>query len=104
MEKKTPPTTQAKHGDGFEFEFEVELASTKQVIGIPAGQSILHALRSAGIEVDSSCESGTCGTCQTGYLIGTPDHQDFVLDADEQDRFLMPCVSRCKSPRIVLDI
>ncbi len=101
METSVPPGATANEN---EYDFEVEIASSKQVIGVPAWQSILHALRAAGIEVDSSCESGTCGTCQTAYLSGTPDHQDFVLDIDEQDRFLMLCVSRCKSRRIVLDL
>lgn len=68
------------------------------------GQSILEALRNSGTEVESSCEAGTCGTCRTRYLTGSPDHQDFVLSTDEQEEFLMVCVSRSKSPRLVLDL
>jgi vanillate O-demethylase ferredoxin subunit len=83
--------------------FEVELASDGRVISVPAGQSLIEALRSNGVEVESSCEAGTCGTCRTRYIEGEVDHQDFVLDADEQREFLMVCVSRAKSKRIKID-
>jgi ferredoxin-NADP reductase len=87
-------------------EFEVELASTGRVITVPAGRSVLAALRGAGCELLSSCEEGTCGTCETGVLDGIPDHRDAVLTAAEQaqDDVMMICVSRAKSPRLVLDL
>jgi ferredoxin-NADP reductase len=87
-----------------DVEFEIEIASNGLVIGVPRNQSMLQALRAAGIDINSSCEAGTCGTCKTGYLAGNPDHQDFVLGAEEQKAYLMPCVSRCRSERIVLDL
>lgn len=86
--------------------FEVELASSGRVIGVPAGQSVLAALRGAGIEVLSSCEEGTCGTCETGVLGGVPDHRDVVLTPAEREAgdIMMVCVSRSKTPRLVLDL
>lgn len=84
-------------------EFEVELASSGTVIPVPHDKSILGALRDHGIEVESSCEAGTCGACKTRYLSGEPDHRDYVLADDEQGEFVMLCVSRCKSSRLVLD-
>jgi ferredoxin len=76
------------------------------VIGVPAGVSVLSALRGAGVEVLSSCEEGTCGTCETGILDGLPDHRDSVLTGAGRDAsdIMMICVSRAKTPRLVLDL
>jgi ferredoxin-NADP reductase len=86
--------------------FEVELASSGQVIAVDDGQSVLGALRAAGVAMLSSCEEGTCGTCETGVLSGTPDHRDTVLTPAEQAAcdLMMVCVSRSKTPRLVLDL
>jgi ferredoxin-NADP reductase len=85
-------------------EFEVELASTGRTLPVLHHQTILEALRAAGIDVDSSCEAGACGACKTRYLEGEPDHQDFVLSSAEQREYVMVCVSRSKSIRIKLDL
>jgi ferredoxin-NADP reductase len=87
-------------------EFEVELASTGQVITVPADGSVLAALRAAGLEILSSCEEGTCGTCETGILDGVPEHRDTVLTPAERETgdIMMICVSRARTPRLVLDI
>jgi ferredoxin-NADP reductase len=87
-------------------QFEVELASTGRVITVPAGRSVLAALRGAGHEVLSSCEEGTCGTCETGVLDGVPDHRDTVLTPAEQAKndVMMICVSRARTTRLVLDL
>jgi len=53
--------------------------------------------------VPSSCESGTCGTCRTGLVSGEVDHRDFVLTDDEQATNIMVCISRARSPEIVID-
>jgi vanillate O-demethylase ferredoxin subunit len=83
---------------------EVEVAGTGQVIQIPPDQSVLDALRSGGCEIASSCEVGTCGSCRVRLLEGEVDHQDFVLTDDEQSDWMMVCVSRPKSARIVVDL
>ncbi|HET9651534.1 MAG TPA: PDR/VanB family oxidoreductase [Usitatibacter sp.] len=89
---------------GGEGQFVVRLARTGRDVPVPGGVSILEAIRRCGIEVPSSCESGTCGTCRTRLLEGTAEHRDFVLDEDEQRREIMICVSRARSPRLVLDL
>ena len=61
---------------------------------VPADRSMLSALRTVGVEVDASCESGTCGTCRLRLVAGEVVHRDLVLTEDERDRFVMPCVSR----------
>lgn len=84
--------------------FEVRLAKRERTVRVPAGVSILEALRREGLELPSSCESGTCGTCRTRLLAGSADHRDYVLDEDEQRGEIMICVSRARSPLLVLDL
>jgi vanillate O-demethylase ferredoxin subunit len=96
--------SQAGVSDADSGEFEVELASTGAVYAVPADQSILAVLRAAGVNVDSSCEAGVCGTCRTRYLRGNPDHRDFVLTDAERRDSIMPCVSRAQpGERLILD-
>ena len=82
----------------------VRLARSGAVLDVPAGRTILEVLREAGHRVPSSCESGTCGTCRTRYLEGEPEHRDLVLSDRERTREVMVCVSRAKSPELVLDL
>jgi ferredoxin-NADP reductase len=91
---------------GAETQFEVELAQSHRSVLVPGGTSVLHALEAAGLSVLSSCQEGTCGTCETGVLAGVPDHRDSVLTAAEQavGDVMMICVSRARTPRLVLDL
>ena len=59
--------------------FRVRLATSGDTVEVGAHQSILEALREHGLDVPSSCESGTCGTCRTRLLGGVADHRDLVL-------------------------
>jgi phthalate 4,5-dioxygenase reductase subunit len=83
--------------------FRVRLARSGATIDVGADQSILDAMRAHGLDVSSSCESGTCGTCRTRLLEGVADHRDLVLSDAEQDDNIMVCVSRARSPELVLD-
>lgn len=86
--------------------FEVKLASSGRVIPVAADCTVVQALADAGVSVATSCEQGVCGTCLTRVIEGEPDHRDMYLTPEEQaagDQFL-PCCSRSKSPRLVLDL
>jgi phthalate 4,5-dioxygenase reductase subunit len=74
--------------------FTVVWAPTGARVEVPADRTMLDALGAAGIAVDSSCRSGTCGTCRLRLLDGAADHRDLVLDADQRAGSVMPCVSR----------
>lgn len=86
--------------------FTVELARSALSLTVPSGKSILEVLRDNGIAAPSSCEQGACGTCLTRVLEGVPEHQDVYLNDTEKrsNSCLMTCVSRAKTPRLVLDI
>ncbi|MFE2944622.1 PDR/VanB family oxidoreductase [Streptomyces sp. NPDC059255] len=86
--------------------FEVELARSGLTLTVEPGRSILDTVEAAGVPVLSSCREGTCGTCETDVLAGEPDHRDTLLTAEERaaGRTMMICVSRCRGPRLVLDL
>ncbi|HVY22258.1 MAG TPA: PDR/VanB family oxidoreductase [Steroidobacteraceae bacterium] len=86
--------------------FEVQVASTGAVFIVEPGQSITDVLRANGMYVPTSCEQGICGTCLTTVIDGIPDHRDNFLTEDERNSntLIMPCCSRAKSHRLVLDL
>jgi vanillate monooxygenase ferredoxin subunit len=86
--------------------FRVKLAKSGTTVQVNPNQTIIEALRAAGIEVETSCEQGVCGTCLTTVLTGRPDHRDLMLTDEEQkagDRMLL-CVSRSLDDELVLDL
>ena len=101
LERFTP-----KPDTGERTTFEVELKQSGRTLTVPGEKSILQVIEEAGIVVLSSCQEGTCGTCETVVLDGVPDHRDSVLTAQEQavGDAMMICVSRACSPRLVLDL
>lgn len=87
-------------------QFTVVLAKRNMEIVVPSGRSIMDALNEAGIPLDTSCRQGTCGTCITEVLEGKVDHRDSILSSDEREsgKYMIPCVSRAKGIRIVLNL
>ncbi|MGW0043598.1 PDR/VanB family oxidoreductase [Rhodococcus sp. NPDC003348] len=86
--------------------FEIELSDSGMVLVVPPDKSVLQVLRDADVEVYSSCQDGTCGTCETTVLAGEVEHRDSILSAEEQaenDRMYI-CVSRAACPRLVLEL
>ncbi|WP_182906850.1 PDR/VanB family oxidoreductase [Microbispora sp. H13382] len=86
--------------------FEVELALTGTTLTVPEDRSILEVVEEAGVAVLSSCREGTCGTCETAVLDGVPDHRDHLLTEEERAAgdVMFVCVSRARSPRLVLEL
>ncbi|GAA2602132.1 PDR/VanB family oxidoreductase [Streptomyces tubercidicus] len=86
--------------------FEVECHRSGRTLTVGADTSILQAAEDAGLNVDSSCRDGICGSCETRVLDGTPDHRDFLLSEAEHtaNATMMICVSRCAAGRLVLDL
>jgi len=86
--------------------FEVELRRSGRILAVPSDRSILQVVREHGIDVSSCCEEGVCGTCETRVLGGECDHRDLLLSDHEhaEGASMMICVSRARSPRIVLDL
>jgi len=86
--------------------FEVQIASSGQIVTVPSDKTVVEALAQAGVTIETSCEQGVCGVCLTRILEGLPEHKDMFLSDNEQllnDQFT-PCCSRAKSGRLVLDL
>ena len=83
--------------------FKLRLARSGEVLDVPTTKTILEVLRDRGLEVPSSCETGTCGTCRTKLVAGEADHRDLVLAEHERADIIMICVSRAKSDEITID-
>ncbi len=90
-------------GDGA---FEVVLKSTGESFLIPPDKTILDVLIDAGKDPLHDCKRGDCGICQVDVIEGVPDHRDYILtDAEKAEgKKMQICVSRSKSPRLVLDL
>jgi ferredoxin-NADP reductase len=90
-------------GDRF---FEVVLKSSGESFLIPPGKTILDVLIGAGKDPLHDCKRGDCGICQVQVLEGVPDHRDYILtDLEKAEGTKMQiCVSRSKTPRLVIDL
>ena len=86
--------------------FSVLLAHSNERVDVSGGQTLLEALRGAGISLPSSCTEGICGTCEVGVLAGEIEHRDYLLTAEERARnnVMMACVSRARTPSLTLDL
>ena len=85
--------------------FEVQI-NDGSVFTIPAGKTIIDVLEENDVDVMYDCQRGDCGICQCDVLEGVPDHRDVVLSEAERAAgdVMQICVSRAKTPRLVLDI
>ena len=86
--------------------FEVVLNNSGKTFLIPPDKTILGVLIEAGEDPMHDCQRGDCGICQVSVIDGTPDHRDYILtDAEKATGKVMQiCVSRSKTPRLVLDL
>jgi ferredoxin-NADP reductase len=86
--------------------FEVVLKSSGESFLIPPDKTILDVLIEAGKDPLHDCKRGDCGICQVQVLEGVPDHRDYILtDAERAEGTKMQiCVSRSKTPRLVIDL
>ena len=85
--------------------FWIDLMRSGASLHVPPHQSILEVLEQHGYEVPFSCREGLCGTCETVVCEGEPEHLDYVYPPAQrpQLRTMLVCVSRARSPRLVLD-
>ena len=86
--------------------FDVEIASTGSRVRVSEGMSIVQALASIDIIVDTSCGEGVCGTCMVDVVSGEPEHRDHCLSKSERasGTVICCCVSRSRSAVLVLDL
>jgi ferredoxin-NADP reductase len=77
--------------DGEPFTVSVESAQ----VSVAADETLLGALRRAGVPAPYSCQQGFCGTCRIRVLNGEVQHRDTLLtEAERDDGMMLTCVSR----------
>jgi ferredoxin-NADP reductase len=93
-------------GDPGDHEFTVVLSSSGAEYLVPRDRSIVEVLLAAGERIMTSCAEGVCGTCETKVLSGEIAHRDSLLSEEDREEgiYMMPCVSRCRGDRLVLDL
>jgi len=93
-------------GDTAGSAFTVVLAKSGIEVEVGEDDTILKAIERAGVTVESLCREGVCGTCEVAILEGEADHRDQYLDDDEKaaQKTLLLCVSRSRTPRLVIDL
>lgn len=81
--------------------FVAKIEHSGKSIEVSAHQSLLDALREAGIDVASSCEAGNCATCRVRVKCGRIVHKGTGLPDDEKAGYngkeegeMLSCVSR----------
>jgi vanillate O-demethylase ferredoxin subunit len=85
--------------------FDIRLADGSGPYHVPSGKSALEILLEAGLDVPYSCREGECGMCVLDVAEGTPEHRDRFLNPEvrESNGCMAVCVSRARTPVIVLD-
>ncbi len=84
--------------------FRIRLAQRGETVEVGAGETAIAALRRCGIDWQTSCEQGVCGTCLTRVLEGEPVHHDqYLTDEERASGCFLPCVSRARG-LLVLDM
>ncbi len=86
-------------------EFEIRLASTGESQTVAADESVLTALRRLRPNTPYSCQQGFCGTCKLRVSDGEVDHRDgSLMEPEREAGYFLPCVSRCDSDSLTIDV
>lgn len=79
-------------GDPFTVEIKGKDELGKLLVG--EEETLLEVLRRVGLEVDSSCEVGNCGTCRVKVCEGVVLDRGVGLGEEMEERGMLSCVSR----------
>ncbi|KAH8808082.1 MOSC domain-containing protein [Xylogone sp. PMI_703] len=87
------------HFEAFQIEtsgdpFIVELKKSNKTLHVDGDKTLLEVMRAARLEVDSSCETGNCGTCRVEVCSGRVEHRGSALTEDDKRTAMLSCVSR----------
>jgi len=75
--------------------FQATVKSNGEEVSVGSEETLLSALRRAGVNAPYSCQQGFCGTCRTRVLAGQVEHRDTLLTEPERAAGMMlTCVSR----------
>ncbi|MDP3885078.1 PDR/VanB family oxidoreductase [Hydrogenophaga sp.] len=86
--------------------FEAVLKKSGRSVQVAEDESLLEAIERIGVAAPCLCRGGACGVCVTPLIEGEAEHRDHFLSPADQaaGRLIMPCVSRSRGARLVLDL
>ena len=74
---------------------ELRFARSGLATTVTEATSLLEAAEGAGVEIESMCRAGNCGTCRTRLLSGSVRDPGSALGAEERKNgWVLACVSR----------
>ncbi|MCP4286672.1 MAG: 2Fe-2S iron-sulfur cluster binding domain-containing protein [Gammaproteobacteria bacterium] len=95
--KHETPTRQVTTEETAAQAFTITLSkSGRSIPWDPGTDSLLEFVEANGIEVESGCRAGSCGSCQTGLAAGEVDYHQ-APDADVDSGHCLLCISTPKS-------
>jgi ferredoxin-nitrite reductase len=74
----------------------IQLAKSGTILAATDAISLLETLEAAGVAADSSCRSGTCGTCKQKLLQGQVRYEGTPVALSDGDRgggYILPCIA-----------
>jgi ferredoxin len=65
--------------------------------------NVLDFAEDKGIQMESGCRMGVCGSCKVKLISGTVtmETEDGLEDADKADRMILPCVAVPESDLVI---
>jgi ferredoxin len=65
--------------------------------------NLLDFAEENGIQMESGCRMGVCGSCKVKLISGTVamETEDGLEDADKADRLILPCVAVPESDLVI---
>ncbi len=82
------------------------LAHSGKEIACDASATLLEIVEQEGIDVESSCRSGTCGTCKHKVLSGTVDYEadpDGLDPSEQAEGWVLTCIAHPQG-QVTLDL
>ena len=90
---ESPPIPNPKHTDKASL---VKFSQSGKEISCDGNLSILDLAEEEAIEIESSCRSGTCGTCKVKKLEGEIQYDgepDALDDEEQQQGYILSCIA-----------
>ena len=75
-------------------------------VPVPAGQTILQAVRAAGLDAPFACEDGYCGCCMAKVKSGEVEmrHNDGGVDEEMMSQgWVLTCQSETRTPKVEIE-
>jgi ferredoxin len=83
---------------------QVEFRNSKKTVEWnDSFSSILDLARDSGVDIETDCEQGLCGTCKVRLISGEVDMEadDGLDETDLENNMILPCVSVPKTDLVL---